>query len=163
MLACHLSFGNCSVIVVWRKVNAASEREGVMIRYIEVKSRNRSEFIDITGQVQEVVRGAGVRNGMCHLFVLHTTAGVTVNEGVDPAVQRDMVTFLNKLVPHDPYFTHAEGNSDAHIKSSIIGTSQRLFIENTKLVLGAWQTVYFCEFDGPRQRRVAVKITSDEG
>jgi secondary thiamine-phosphate synthase enzyme len=136
---------------------------GDMIRYIEVKSRARSEFIDITPQVQDMVKNAGVRYGMCHLFVLHTTAGITVNEGADPAVQRDMVNFLNKLVPHDPYFTHAEGNSDAHIKSSLVGTSQRIFIENTKLLLGTWQAVYFCEFDGPRQRRVAVKITTDEG
>jgi secondary thiamine-phosphate synthase enzyme len=134
-----------------------------MIRYIEIKSRSRTEFIDITAQLQEAVKNAGVRNGICNLFVLHTTAGITINEGADPAVQRDMVTFLNKLVPHDLYFTHAEGNSDAHIKSSLIGASQCVFIENTKLLLGTWQTVYFCEFDGPRQRRVAMKITSDEG
>ncbi|GAM09558.1 hypothetical protein OR1_01838 [Geobacter sp. OR-1] len=134
-----------------------------MIRYIEVKSRARTEFIDITGQLQEAVKNAGVRNGICHLFVLHTTAAITINEGADPAVQRDMVAFLNKLVPHDPYFTHAEGNSDAHIKSSIIGASQSVFIENTKLLLGTWQAVYFCEFDGPRHRRVALKISSDEG
>jgi secondary thiamine-phosphate synthase enzyme len=133
-----------------------------MIRYIEVKSRAKSEFIDITGHVQEMVRTAAVRNGMCHLFVLHTTAGITVNEGADPAVQRDMVTFLSKLVPNDPYFTHAEGNSDAHIKSLLVGTSQRIFIENSRLVLGTWQAVYFCEFDGPRQRKIAVKITSDD-
>jgi len=134
-----------------------------MIRYIEVKSRARAEFIDITALVQDVVRSAGVRNGMCHLFVLHTTAGITINEGADQAVQRDMLNFLNKLVPNDPYFTHAEGNSDAHIKSSLVGTSQRIFVENAKLILGAWQAIYFCEFDGPRQRKVAVKITSDEG
>ena len=134
-----------------------------MVRYIEVKSRARSEFIDITGQLQEMVKNAGVRNGICHLFVLHTTAGIMINEGADPAVQRDMVGFLNKLVPHDPYFTHAEGNSDAHIKSSLIGVAKSIFIENTKLLLGTWQAVYFCEFDGPRQRKIAVKITSDEG
>lgn len=134
-----------------------------MIRYIEVKSRARTEFIDITEMVNEVVRSVGVRNGMCHLFVLHTTAGITVNEGADPAVQRDIVGFLNKLVPNDPYFTHREGNSDAHIKSSLMGTSQRIFVENGKLVLGTWQSIYFCEFDGPRPRRVAVKITLDEG
>jgi len=134
-----------------------------MIRYIEVKSRTRTEFIDITGQLQEAVKNAGIRNGICHLFVLHTTAGITLNEGVDPAVQRDMVAFLNKLVPHDPYFTHAEGNSDAHIKSSLVGATQAVFIENTKLLLGTWQAVYFCEFDGPRQRKVAIKLISDEG
>jgi len=133
-----------------------------MVRYVEVKSRARTEFIDITEQVHEIVRSFGIRNGMCHLFVLHTTAGITVNEGADPAVQRDIVGFLNKLVPNDPYFTHAEGNSDAHIKSMLVGTSQRIFVDNGKLVLGTWQSVYFCEFDGPRSRRVAVKITADE-
>jgi secondary thiamine-phosphate synthase enzyme len=134
-----------------------------MIRYIEIKSRARTEFIDITAQVQEVVKNAGIRNGICQLFVMHTTAGIMLNEGADPAVQRDMIGFLNKLVPHDPYFTHAEGNSDAHIKSSLIGVAKSVFIENSKLLLGTWQAVYFCEFDGPRQRRVALKITADEG
>jgi len=133
-----------------------------MIRYIEVKSRARTELIDITADVRELVRKANVNNGVCYLFVLHTTAGITVNEGVDPAVQRDMNTFLTKLVPNDPYFTHSEGNSDAHIKSTIVGTSQVLLIDSGKLLLGTWQSVYFCEFDGPRPRRIAVKITADE-
>lgn len=133
-----------------------------MIRYIEVKSRARTEFIDITADVRELLRKANVNNGVCHLFVLHTTAGVTVNEGADPAVQQDIFTFLNKLVPKDHYFTHGEGNSDAHIKSTIVGTSQTLLVENGKPVLGTWQAVYFCEFDGPRQRRIAVKITPDD-
>ncbi|WP_298435745.1 secondary thiamine-phosphate synthase enzyme YjbQ [Geobacter sp.] len=132
-----------------------------MVRYLEVKSRGRTEFIDITHLVQEQVRVSGVRNGACHLFVLHTTAGITVNEGADPAVQRDMTSFLNRLVPVDHFFTHAEGNSDAHIKSTLTGASLMLFITDGKLLLGTWQSVYFCEFDGPRQRRVAVKITSD--
>ena len=132
-----------------------------MVRYLEVKSRGRTEFIDITHLVQEQVRVSGVRNGACHLFVLHTTAGITVNEAADPAVQRDMTSFLNRLVPVDHFFTHAEGNSDAHIKSTLTGASLMLFITDGKLLLGTWQSVYFCEFDGPRQRRVAVKITSD--
>lgn len=133
-----------------------------MVRYIEVKSRVRTEMIDITAQVTEMIRSSGVRNGICHLYVLHTTAGLAINEGADPAVQRDMVTFLNKLVPHDPYFTHREGNSDAHIKSSLVGTSQTVFVENCRPILGTWQAVYFCEFDGPRQRKVAVKVVADE-
>jgi secondary thiamine-phosphate synthase enzyme len=133
-----------------------------MIRYITLKSRNRTELINITSQVQDLLRTANVSNGLCDLFVLHTTAAVTVNEGADPAVQRDMIGCLNKLVPHDPYFTHAEGNSDAHIKASLIGASQRIFIDNSRLVLGTWQAIYFCEFDGPRERKLAVKITPDE-
>ena len=87
-----------------------------MIRYLEVKSRTRTEFIDITDDLRELLRKANVNNGVCHLFVLHTTAGITVNEEADPAVQRDIITFLGKLVPNDHYFTHSEGNSDAHIK-----------------------------------------------
>jgi secondary thiamine-phosphate synthase enzyme len=133
-----------------------------MIRHIEVKSRARTEFIDITAEVREMVRSAGVKNGVCHLFVLHTTAGITVNEGADVAVQRDISTFLAKLVPIDPYFTHREGNSDAHIKSSLVGTSLTLILENCRPVLGTWQAVYFCEFDGPRPRKVAVKIVADD-
>ncbi len=133
-----------------------------MVRYIEVKSRARTDFIDVTGEVRELVRSSGVKNGVCHLFVLHTTAGITVNEGADAAVQRDISTFLAKLVPIDPYFTHREGNSDAHIKSSLIGTALTLILENFRPLLGTWQAVYFCEFDGPRQRRVAVKIVADE-
>ena len=133
-----------------------------MIWYIDVKSRAGTEFIDITGQVQDMVKSTGIKSGICHLFVLHTTGGITVNEGNDPAVQRDITSFLNKLVPIDPYFTHKEGNSDAHIKSTLVGTSQSLFIENSRLVLGTWQAIYFCEFDGPRSRKVAVKIKSDD-
>lgn len=133
-----------------------------MVRYIEVKSRTRTEMIDITGQVGDIIRNSGTRTGICHLFILHTTAAVTINEGADPAVQRDMLSFLNKLVPHDPYFTHREGNSDAHIKSSLIGPSESVLIENGKPVLGTWQAIYFCEFDGPRQRRVAVKVLAED-
>jgi secondary thiamine-phosphate synthase enzyme len=133
-----------------------------MLRYIDIRSRTRTEFIDITADVREVLRLANVGNGVCHLFVLHTTAGITVNEGADPAVQMDINRFLNKMVPKDHYFDHAEGNSDAHIKSALVGTSQTLLIENGKLLLGTWQSVYFCEFDGPRPRRVAVKIVADE-
>lgn len=132
-----------------------------MDRYLEVRSKSRTELIDITLPIQEHIRSAGIKSGVCHLFVLHTTAGITVNEGADPAVQRDMVTFLNRLVPNDPYFTHQEGNSDAHIKSTLTGTSLTLLITDGKLLLGTWQSVYFCEFDGPRQRKVAMKLIPD--
>lgn len=135
---------------------------GEMIRYIEIRSRSRTELIDITADINDALRLADVVNGVCHLFVLHTTAGITVNEGADPAVQIDINKFLGKLVPKDPSFTHTEGNSDAHIKSALVGTSQTLLIETGKLLLGTWQSVYFCEFDGPRSRRVAVKIVADE-
>ena len=130
-----------------------------MIRYIDISSRTRTELIDITTDINESLRLADVVNGICHLFVLHTTAGITVNEGADPAVQIDINKFLCKLVPKDPGFSHTEGNSDAHIKSSLMGVSQTLLVENGMPVLGTWQSVYLCEFDGPRQRTIAVMIT----
>lgn len=131
-----------------------------MVRHLEIRSRAKSEFIDITSLVREQVQNSGVTCGVCHLFVLHTTAGLTINEGADPAVQRDMLTFLDRLVPHDPYFTHKEGNSDAHIKSTLTGTSLTVFFNEGKLLLGTWQSIYLCEFDGPRPRKVALKIVS---
>ena len=132
-----------------------------MLRQLEIKSRSRTEFINITGEVQEIIRTAGIRSGVCYLSVMHTTAGITVNEGADPAVQRDIITSLNKLIPADFYYTHAEGNSDAHIKSSLIGTSQTVLIDAGRLVLGTWQALYLCEFDGPRPRQIAIKLIPD--
>lgn len=132
-----------------------------MVSYLEIKSGKRTEMIDISPLVEERVRLSGVRNGICHLFVPHTTAGITINEGADPAVRRDMTTFLDRLIPADPAFTHAEGNSDAHIKSTLTGTALTLLISEAKLLLGTWQSIYFCEFDGPRRRKVAVKIVPD--
>ena len=132
-----------------------------MIHYIEVNSKNRTELIDITPEIIETVRKIDVNNGVCHLFTLHTTAGVTINEGADPAVRSDICRFLEKQVPNAPWFTHSEGNSDSHIKSMLVGTYQTIFIENGKLLLGTWQSVFFCEFDGPRTRRVAVKIAAE--
>lgn len=130
-----------------------------MVRYINVKSRTRTEFIDITEKVQEVVKEAGVVSGICHLFVPHTTAGLTINEGVDPSVQRDIQTFLNKLVPFEGDYHHREGNSSAHIKATFVGGTQSVLVDEGRLVLGTWQSVFFCEFDGPRHRRVALKFT----
>jgi len=132
-----------------------------MVRYIEVKSRNRTEMIDITAEVREAIKASGVKNGLCQLFVLHTTAGITVNEGADPAVQRDIITFLNQRVPTDLYYTHREGNSDAHIKATLTGSSLSLIVEGGKPLLGTWQTVFFCEFDGPRPRKVAVTVVQE--
>ena len=132
-----------------------------MVRYINVKSRARTEFIDITEKVQEVLKETGIVSGICHLFVPHTTAAITINEGADPSVQHDIQTFLNRLVPFDGDYHHREGNSSAHIKSTIIGISHSVFIDEGRLVLGTWQSVFFCEFDGPRHRRVALKFISD--
>lgn len=132
-----------------------------MIQYLTLKSRERTELIDITSRVEDLISSWRVSTGCCDVFVLHTTAAVTVNEGADPAVKRDIAHCLDRLVPNAHYFTHAEGNSAAHVKSSLVGTSERLLIDRGKLVLGTWQALYFCEFDGPRERRVAVRICAD--
>lgn len=131
-----------------------------MIKYINVKSRLRNEFIDITDKIQDLIAEAGVNSGTCHIYIPHTTAGITINEGADPSVQHDIQIALTRLIPVEGDYHHREGNADAHIKASIVGSSKTLFVEDGRLVLGRWQSIYFCEFDGPRHRRVAVKIVS---
>jgi secondary thiamine-phosphate synthase enzyme len=132
-----------------------------MVQYLSVTSRSRSELIDITGRVEELVRSSGISSGICQLFSLHTTAAITVNESADPAVRRDIAAFLSRMIPVDAAFAHDEGNSDAHVKTTLAGVSAALIIEGGKLLLGTWQAIYFCEFDGPRSRKVAVKIMRD--
>ena len=126
-----------------------------------IKSKNREAFIDITSQVQEIVAASGIRAGCCVLHVPHTTAAVTVNEGADHSVQSDILTYLAERVPHRGSYRHMEGNSDAHIKSSLVGVSQVLLVEDGKVVLGTWQSIFFCEFDGPRSRRFHVQLVRD--
>jgi secondary thiamine-phosphate synthase enzyme len=130
-----------------------------MVRYINVRSKSRIEFIDVTEMVQGVVSEAGIKDGICCLYVPHTTAGITINEGADPSVQRDIQNTLNRLSPQDINYFHREGNADAHIKSTLVGASVNVIIDEGKLLLGTWQSVFFCEFDGPRHRRIAVKFT----
>jgi len=129
-----------------------------MVRYINVRSKSRNEFIDITEMVQEVVKEAGITKGICYLYVPHTTAGITINEGADPSVQRDIINALSRLVPHEMNYFHREGNADAHIKTTLVGSSLNVIVEEGKLLLGTWQSVFFCEFDGPRHRRIAIKF-----
>jgi len=129
-----------------------------MVRYINVRSKSRVEFIDITGMVQDVIKEAGIIKGICYLYVPHTTAGITINEGADPSVQRDIQNTLSRLIPHEMNYFHREGNADAHIKSTIAGTSVNVIIDEGRLLLGTWQSIFFCEFDGPRHRRIAVKF-----
>ncbi len=131
-----------------------------MVRYINVKSKSRTEFVDITEMVQNVVKEANIMKGVCYLYVPHTTAGITINEGADPSVQRDILNTLNRIVPHEMNYFHREGNADAHIKSTIVGTALNMIIDEGKLLLGTWQSIFFCEFDGPRHRRIAVKFIS---
>ncbi|MEW6162598.1 MAG: secondary thiamine-phosphate synthase enzyme YjbQ [Nitrospirota bacterium] len=130
-----------------------------MVRYINVRSKSRIEFIDVTGMLQEAVKEAGIKDGVCYLCVPHTTAGIIINEGADPSVQRDIQNTLSRLAPQDMNYFHREGNADAHIKSALVGTSLNVIIDGGKLLLGTWQSIFFCEFDGPRHRRIAVKFT----
>ncbi len=127
-------------------------------KFVSIKSSARTEFIDITGEVQKVLYDNNIKSGICYVYVPHTTAAVTINEGADPSVSRDIVSTLNRIIPKDLDYRHAEGNSDAHIKSSLIGPSLSVFVEEGRLVLGTWQVIFFCEFDGPRHRRVGIKV-----
>ena len=132
-----------------------------MLEIYSVKTNKRIEFVDITGDVKEFVKKSGTRDGICTGFVPHTTAGITINENADPDVRDDINMHLSKLVPEHSSFRHVEGNSDAHIKAGILGFSQTLIIQGGELLLGIWQGIYFCEFDGPRTRKFYVKIQSD--
>ncbi len=131
------------------------------IQEFPVRTRNRTEFLDITAQVGKIIQESKVQNGLAVVYVPHTTAAVTINENADPSVQHDILADLNRLVPFSGPYQHTEGNSAAHIKSSLVGPSETLLIENGRLALGTWQGVYFCEFDGPRTRKVWVKIISE--
>lgn len=134
-----------------------------MSRTLNVKSRAKTEFIDITEDIRSLINESRVQDGVCHIYVPHTTAGITINEGADPSVKRDVIAVLNRIVPFEGEYQHIEGNSPAHIKSILTGTAQTVLIEDGKPLLGTWQSIYFCEFDGPRHRRVLVKIMGAGG
>jgi secondary thiamine-phosphate synthase enzyme len=131
------------------------------VRVLEVKTSRRTQLLDVTADVQRVVTESAVREGVCHLYVPHTTAGVTINEKDDPDVPRDIEAALDRMVPKDAGYKHYEGNSDSHIKSTLVGVSQSVEIEQGRLMLGRWQAIFFCEFDGPRQRQLRVKVAPD--
>lgn len=125
---------------------------------ISVRTDSRIDMVDITASVQREVSKADVSDGVCVVYVPHTTAGVTINEGADPAVCQDIIGKLNELVPPNAGYRHMEGNADSHIKASLMGSSVTVLVENGRLVLGTWQKIFFCEFDGPRSRRVYVRV-----
>jgi secondary thiamine-phosphate synthase enzyme len=129
-----------------------------MIHTLKVRTTRRSEFRNITADVQKVINDNGVKNGICIVFVPHTTAGITINENADPDVVRDITASLDRIVPWGDDYAHLEGNSAAHIKTTMTGSSQTVFIEEGRLLLGTWQGIYFAEYDGPRQREVWVKV-----
>ena len=123
-----------------------------------VSTGSRMEFVDITGQIQKEVSRSGISDGVCYVYNPHTTAGLTINEGADPAVQDDIIAVLKKVIPMNYSYKHMEGNSPAHIMASLMGSSVTVFVENGRLVLGTWQKIFFCEFDGPRSRKVKWKL-----
>jgi secondary thiamine-phosphate synthase enzyme len=125
---------------------------------LSIRTHSRTELIDITAQVAKLVQQSKVPTGLLFLFVPHTTAAVTINENADPSVQHDILSELNRLIPFTGPYQHTEGNSPAHVKSSLVGSSQTVFIEDGRMALGTWQGLYFCEFDGPRSRKIWVKI-----
>ncbi len=133
-----------------------------MIHKVDIKTHSRVEFQDITREVGDIVGASRVQSGICYVFSPHTTAGITVNEHADPSVVEDIMAQLDIMAPQHTSYRHREGNSPAHIKASLMGDSEMLFIEDGKLVLGTWQGIFFCEFDGPRNRTVLVKIISDK-
>jgi len=132
-----------------------------MLTEISVKTDSKSALVDITEKIRKEVGKIGIQNGICHLYAPHTTAALTINENYDPSVAKDIVEELNRLIPLNGHYKHQEGNAAAHIKSAIIGSSRSLFIENGDLVLGTWQGIFFCEFDGPRSRKVLMKILKE--
>lgn len=123
-----------------------------------IKTSQRMEMIDITHHVLKAVSDSKVTDGICSIFVPHTTSAVTINENADPSVPEDIVMQLSKVIPHNDSYRHSEGNSDAHIKASLMGSSKTIIVESGRLVLGTWQSVFFCEFDGPRTRKFYVKV-----
>ncbi|MCK4912360.1 MAG: secondary thiamine-phosphate synthase enzyme YjbQ [Candidatus Omnitrophica bacterium] len=125
---------------------------------IQIITKRKDEFVDITKDVSKILNQAGIDSGICIIYCTHTTAGLTINENADPSVKKDIINYLNKAIPEGEGYSHIEGNSDSHIKASIFGSSLNVIVEGGRLVLGTWQGIYFCEFDGPRSREVCVKI-----
>lgn len=129
------------------------------MKEIRVSTRSSTELVDISSEVQKAVADTGVRDGVCHVYVPHTTAGVTINENADPSVREDILMEMNKVVPFQDNYKHLEGNAAAHIKATIVGSSETILVEGGRLLLGTWQGIFFCEFDGPRSRRVLVNVS----
>ncbi len=130
-----------------------------MTREIAISTCAKKELVNVTSEIEKAVRNSGIEEGTCYVFVPHTTAGIIINEGADPSVKRDILSQLDKIAPSRGSYEHLEGNSPAHIKASIVGTCETIIVENGKLLLGTWQSLYLCEFDGPRHRRILVRIT----
>ncbi|HXT75853.1 MAG TPA: secondary thiamine-phosphate synthase enzyme YjbQ [Candidatus Eisenbacteria bacterium] len=131
------------------------------MQMLRVKTNRRTQLVDVTQEIEQVVAESGTKEGVCYVYIPHTTAAVMINEHADPDVASDLEGVFDRLVPHKGPYRHAEGNTDSHAKAIMVGASQVIFIERGKLALGTWQGVFFCEFDGPRERKMWVKVTAD--
>jgi secondary thiamine-phosphate synthase enzyme len=131
------------------------------MKTLSVKTNRRTQFVDITREVEQAVRESAVKSAVCYVYVPHTTAGIAINEHADPDVASDVEGVFDRLIPHQGPYRHAEGNTDSHMKAILTGTSQTILIENGKLALGTWQGIFLCEFDGPRHRTIFVRILPD--
>jgi len=129
-----------------------------MIRRLEIATSSRAQMVDVTREVQQAISESGVQEGFCHIYVPHTTAGIAINENADPSVAQDILAVLEKIAPRGGSYRHLEGNADSHVKASIVGSSETVLIEGGRLVLGTWQGLFLCEFDGPRRRRLLVEV-----
>jgi secondary thiamine-phosphate synthase enzyme len=127
-----------------------------------IKSKKRTELIDITSNIQDIVLSSGIGQGLCMLYVPHTTAAITINESADPSVKDDILMIINSMIPWKAGYRHLEGNSPAHIKATLVGPSELIAVENDRLILGTWQGIFFCEFDGPRTRKVHVRLIKEK-
>jgi len=136
-----------------------SDQSNPTLQTISVRTSSRSQMVDITREIQNTVNTSGISNGICIVHIPHTTAGITINENADPDVVRDILDTLNRLVPQSSSYRHVEGNADSHVKASVMGFSVTIFVEDGQLVLGTWQGIYFCEFDGPRNRKALVRVS----
>ena len=141
--------------------SAGKARSRPRIETLHLKTSRRTEWVNIAAEVSRAVAASGVQHGVCYIYVPHTTAGVTINEGDDPDVALDMEGAFDRMVPREAGYKHYEGNSDSHIKATMVGSSQTVWIEDGRLRLGRWQSIFFCEFDGPRHREVLLKIVPD--
>jgi secondary thiamine-phosphate synthase enzyme len=134
----------------------------VSVHTLKVKTDRRTQLLEVTAQVQQLVETSRVSSGVCYVYVPHTTAAIMINECADPDVAGDLEGAFDRLIPFEGPYRHAEGNSDSHMKSVLVGASQTIFVEAGKLQLGRWQGIFFCEFDGPRERRLQVKVVPDQ-
>lgn len=139
-------------------LESRAEGERNSMQTLSVKTDRRTQLVDVTAQVQKAVSASNVADGVCYLYVPHTTAAITINECADPEVARDVEGAIDRLIPIAGPYRHSEGNSDSHVKSILVGASQTVFVHGGKLVLGRWQGIFFCEFDGPRDRKLHVKV-----